>query len=511
MKINLLYRRVFTSITGLSFFICFFLWRNFTVDDAFISWRHGKNLVEYGVYAFNSVGPRIEAATSPIFGIISVVPALLNIDVVLFFKFISLIILMLYIFSSIRYAESENRSIFLLLGISGPLQIIHIMSGLETGALIFFEFLLFAIVLGKIQVSKKAQIVVMGLLVLLRIEMFIPVLFSIYILVKSSSAKSRFDLFRNTCIYLVPISCVLLVLTVFRLAYFGVPLPNTFYTKSYGGRSFLEMLTNCLINFPGFIPFLAAATIAILMVKNEYRNQMILFYVSSILVAAAYLPSKLEMNFASRFAYQAFWPVVLAAVLVWDNSKVRKLIASIIIWLIPFNSIMECRALIDYYPRILNGQGALSVALNRVASGQSASNYTLVIGDVGISAYATNWRILDTLFLGTSRNVGELGIAREISKSDNTILALYSGGPTELPWESQRNLFEVSKSSGYKHAGSVCWLTNLCFQIYLSPDLAENSNVIKEVQLAITNSQSANLRNRTRVEDIIPWYWKVNS
>jgi hypothetical protein len=39
-----------------------FIFRNFTVDDAFIAWSHGKNLVEHGVYAFNTTGRRVQQA-----------------------------------------------------------------------------------------------------------------------------------------------------------------------------------------------------------------------------------------------------------------------------------------------------------------------------------------------------------------------------------------------------------------------------------------------------------------
>ena len=60
--------------------------------DAFITWRYGFNLVNHGIWNYNpSTFDPTQAYTNPIYALLSIIPALLGINVVLFFKIISLI------------------------------------------------------------------------------------------------------------------------------------------------------------------------------------------------------------------------------------------------------------------------------------------------------------------------------------------------------------------------------------------------------------------------------------
>ena len=71
----------------------FWLFSRFTVDDAFITWRYGQNLAQHGVWNFNpTTFDPTQSYTNPIYALISIIPAVLGINVVLFFKlFLSLI------------------------------------------------------------------------------------------------------------------------------------------------------------------------------------------------------------------------------------------------------------------------------------------------------------------------------------------------------------------------------------------------------------------------------------
>ncbi len=136
-------RRIALVVWAAFGFTCLVIWRNFTVDDAFIGWGHGVNLVEHGVYAFNE-SERVEAATSPLFGFLAAIPAVLGVDVVLFFKFVSMATAGGYLLVGLRLVASTfARSVFILAGLAGPMQVMHLWGGLETGL-----FVLLAATLG---------------------------------------------------------------------------------------------------------------------------------------------------------------------------------------------------------------------------------------------------------------------------------------------------------------------------------------------------------------------------
>lgn len=62
-----------------------YVYSRFTVDDAFITWRYGKNLISHGIwnYSPNFVDPT-QAYTNPIFAIAGIIPAAFGWDTVLF-------------------------------------------------------------------------------------------------------------------------------------------------------------------------------------------------------------------------------------------------------------------------------------------------------------------------------------------------------------------------------------------------------------------------------------------
>jgi hypothetical protein len=74
--------------------VSFWIWSRFTVDDAFISWRYGKNLVLHGLWAYNPDSFDLtQAYTNPIFAVLGVIPNALRLDVVAFFKLLAVVTL----------------------------------------------------------------------------------------------------------------------------------------------------------------------------------------------------------------------------------------------------------------------------------------------------------------------------------------------------------------------------------------------------------------------------------
>ena len=72
------------------------LFSRLTVDDAFIGWRYGKNFVDHGIWNYNPTRFDLtEAYTNPLMVYLSIVPNILNFNIVLFYKLISLLVIFL--------------------------------------------------------------------------------------------------------------------------------------------------------------------------------------------------------------------------------------------------------------------------------------------------------------------------------------------------------------------------------------------------------------------------------
>lgn len=106
----------------------------FTVDDAFITWRYGRNLVEHGIWGYNPSGFDLtQAYTNPIHAAASILPAAFGWDMVLSFKLLSLAVLAGVAALVLRQCENKPRMVLILAMIAAiPASIAHAVSGLET-------------------------------------------------------------------------------------------------------------------------------------------------------------------------------------------------------------------------------------------------------------------------------------------------------------------------------------------------------------------------------------------
>ena len=88
---------VMIAIIGL---ISFWIFSRYTVDDAFITWRYGFNLIKFGHWNYNPSGfDETQSYTNPIFAALSIITAVLGFNVVFFFKIISLLITVIAVLS----------------------------------------------------------------------------------------------------------------------------------------------------------------------------------------------------------------------------------------------------------------------------------------------------------------------------------------------------------------------------------------------------------------------------
>ena len=407
---------------GLSL-LSLWLYSRFTVDDAFISWRYGRNLVNFGIWNYNPSNQDLtQSYTSPIFALLSIIPAYFDIDIVLFFKILSILFLSFFTVFLLKSANFKMIEIALIFAI--PQTFIHLFSGLETFYFAAFLGLLFYY-LSNNELTKASLII--ALLTLIRPEAFLlALLFTIYLLVdyySVSCENCHKDSIRpnsKTKYVLLAIMVFLPIIIMFTFNgyHFGFLLPNTFYVKSPNEfdvvfiiQSVIEFLKTIYILFPLIITILLS-----MFFKKKVDNVLIYAFIFIFSVLAYYSISELTMNYADRFYYHLLLPQFIIIIktssnfideyIIIKNSNLQlklnlasslKFLNSItVIFFVIMNFSGQYINLIDYYPRLLDSFGSLGLAIKE----DGVNN--IAIGDAGILPLVSDSNNLDFIGLGSS-------------------------------------------------------------------------------------------------------------
>lgn len=495
---------IFLGIIAAS--ISFWLGSRFTADDAFITWRFGKNLVETGIWNYNpSALDLTQAYTNPIYAILSIIPPLLKIDVVLFFKLISSITLIAFIIWFLRV--TKNSIIMLLLLLSIPATMIHVYGGLET---FLFVFLMSVLLVSLDKKHNKIAITASLLLFLTRPESWtlvglVPIFLSIHFptikprlninSIFEYILKIKFDikiLTKSFFLLAIPLACYF----IFHYLYFGNALPNTFYAKSgaiFSPREFVK-----------FLFFISPIFLLLLVNKEKLFLFSILFYIP---IAYSYAKSYLMMDYAARFAFHLFIPIYCYLVYVAATnshksfeviidkrsivaSTVNKFINSLlIIYMLFFAMTSGIRAigLFTYYPRLLDAHGELGKLLSSISDQYNIDSF--LIGDAGIAAYHSNLNVLDNAGLGSAKVIRE-GVTPELINNYGVDLVAFYATPESIQWSlfSQHFIHEWVQKNKLIYLCDLFWREDYTFKIFVKQSSPEIVDLCK--QSKILNNKS---------------------
>lgn len=448
------------AIAVFIFFVNFYTFSRFTVDDAFITWRYGRNLIEYGIWGYNPILLDLtQAYTNPLYAVISIAPAYLGIDTVLFFKILSIIIVAFFLF---QFADRLHNRLIGLSSIAflfaSPSLTIHLMSGLETFAYVAFLGLSF---IGLERCEYKRAALYILLAVLCRPEAWLwTVLLPLAILTieiyrgRASNLTSPkrnltiMNFFSSRCALVAIVPGIFLsVMLLFHKIHFGYFLPNTFYVKSVSSAG-LNPVTFVMLATLGLLP-LVVAVIA----GKKLMPAVILIYFLPVIYN--YSSSDLQMNFNWRFAFQVFAPVYIytAYVAASDVRKFRLIDLDIpskqhtihvntcltlllgfisAIYTLQTNRASELVHLANYYPRALDSHAALGHLLDRLKS-QPIDN-TFLLGDAGMAAFHSRWVALDNVGLGSAL-VAHNGVTHEILDEYSPQYVFLHANPDTGVWQ----------------------------------------------------------------------------
>ena len=356
----------------------------YTVDDAFISYRFGENLIQSGCWDYNpDCSSNTNPLTSLLYGLISIIPALFSINIVLFFKVFALLILISYLFYIQKYFKTKfvKLSFFIFF----PQLIVICFSGIET----FLFSILLSIFFSEVYMRRNSSSTfILSLLILTRPEaLVILLLYPIYLFRERISLKY----------ILLPIITTICYF-VFNLAVFNDLLPSSFYYKShFNYNDFIRTLFYfVLIILPLFY---------IIFKNSKSFNFTFLVFLTFSVIMFKYLISSLDVNFSYRFYYQLIIPIYVISVITFENSSkissaFKNLSPVIFCLFLALTHRPSVLLLIKNEPQLTEKRVKIS---NYISS--NFKNPKIICGEAGIIPYYTDGLSLD---LNGLTNIGIL-------------------------------------------------------------------------------------------------------
>ena len=509
-------------LSTLSFWIC----SRFTVDDAFITWRYGRNLVQFGIWGYNpALFDITQAYTNPIYAFLSIIPAYVGMDMVLFFKLSSCLLGILFCFWFVRVTKTAALMLGALMCL--PATMIHLFSGLET---FLFVFLFSILLLALDEKKHKTAILATLLLFVTRPEswLFIALVPS-YLACRVSHAEpvlgkfeivllqiSKYELiidYKLLALSLITLGPPLGVYFAFHYYQFGSWLPNTFHIKA-----------NAVFSLKELTKFIFFMTPLVLLYKLN-RRKMLLFCLAIFgAMSWSYSNSYLFMDYEARFAFHIFIPiyvylVYLAASLKdrpvhsilpnrWpfklDSSTLIKTILLAYLAVFGLKSGIRAISLFNAYPRALEAHAALGKAIKSTSSSDSQ---ILAIGDAGMAAYHADILVLDTVGLASGL-VGKHGLNDAVLDAYSPSMIAFYSTPTEIDMNlfGQRLIYEWAIKHKLSYQCDLYWRSDYTFKIYTKKSISTLSDVCRNSQ--VLNDKPEQLKFSENVLKA-PWsFWK---
>jgi hypothetical protein len=500
--------------------ISLYFYSRFTVDDAFISWRYGANLVKAGLWDYNPSGiDPTQAYTNPIYAVLSIVPAYFGWDVVLFFKLVSTALMIAFVAWFCWVKQTSWAMILVFLAF--PATVIHLYGGLET---FMFVCLLAALCIALYENKAVQSVVLSTLLMFTRPEAWLlAVLVPVYFLQAQRDAGAQAvqanKLNTGRAAFAAAVLWgVLALYFLFHHVQFGDYLPNTFHVKHVGGFSLVSFLTFLFYCAP-LLLIAAVLPVRLLVLLTVFFGAVVLNYSSS----------TLAMNYAGRFAFHVFAPVYLFAVYLSSRQKETVAMAikkgdaigvaisvkyaslingALIIWMLVFGFAYDVGSLqfLTYYPRALNNHAALGKMIRDVSSKHGVRAFA--IGDAGMAAYHSDLNVLDINGLGSAL-VARHGLTPDVLNRYQIDLIAFYANPSEKSVVSgkQDDLLRWAHEQKFVELCDVYWRKEYVFKMFARPSLP-----LPEVQALCDRSKALNDVSdgamRAAAINVPPWqYW----
>lgn len=384
------------------------LFLNFTVDDAFITFRYGKTLVENGHWAWNPTGSfaPVEAYTNPLFAFLSIVPHALSLPLIPFFKILGIIALCFVFHISLRGVNDRSRLLVATIVCANFYIFAHAFSCLET--IYFLAAALYTLDESERNPAANQLTLLIFIAPLIRPE---GAVLSAYIATRQ---------WRNPASRKLILGCLLAACAypIFRYFFFGKILPNTFYVKMVDA----DIVEN--IKEERWIILLSVAALLTLKASATNITLPVLLCLSYF---GANLTSDMQMNYGHRFAYHLIVPVAIHASKQAIKLKTKVFpvfYLSLLACSLSTLSIASIKHLLDYYPNLLNAHGRLADSLHRLPR-----STVIAVGDAGIIPYRSDLPSIDFIGLASAEIAAKLRGTSDVQLPRPDLIVVYSNDP----------------------------------------------------------------------------------
>jgi len=504
----------------------FWLYSRLTVDDAFITWRYGKNLVEHGIWNYSpSHFDLTQAYTNPIFAALSIFPSFLNIDVVLFFKIVAVLNLIAFALWYARQTQGSYITLLLLLGM--PATIAHAFGGLETFLYVSLMSALY-VSLDKHKLGWSIGIT-LALFVTRPESWLLVALVPLFFLLKektitvnelvskggvSSYISSLKVDTKNFAIAAAALFIPLVVYLLLNKSYFGYALPNTFYVKSGALFSINQMIKFVFFIFP-IVLLLLMGRIKIFLLIAAY----------SFALALNYSISNLSMNYLARFVFHIFIPIYVFLVYASASSPSQgllkfqlddkllgrvslplftKLIAVLFLLVFLRISGIADAGIVTAYPRLLDSHAALGKTLSQIKGKYQIQSFSL--GDAGMVAYHSDIQALDNIGLGSAL-VTHRGITSQLMDEYQLDVIAFHSSPNEIRLKEygQQEIFNWASKNNLNYLCDVYYTSDYTLKLYSKIEISELKQVCESSKIANDKTNRSYLKTTWQSP---PWrYW----
>jgi hypothetical protein len=454
----------------------------------------------HGLWNYNpSAYDMTQAYTNPVYAFLSIIPAFFHIDVVLFFKITSVIIIGL--FSGWYIGKAKDGLIVILAAFSIPMTMIHAFSGLET---ILFCILVTILLIAIYEDSFRGIIASSALLFYTRPEsltllVIIPLLYCNWqsagykkLLNKDTYSFCKFFVFSRNFItrksLFVFLLLFFLLLPNFIISYlnFHTLLPNTFFIKNgtFNFGSIGKLLQYSLALFPLIISFR--------FIPIKKWLSMTLFFA---FIVVQYSKTAFSMDYAMRSIYHIFFPVVFFVfylcekqgastfILISDSVSHISFKASykricvcitliVVLFFLKRTDISELVHLSNYYSRAISAHADAGKMVNAIKTKYDIK--AIACGDAGMLAFQADIDSLD-LYSLSSAALTRQGFQTTYDLYQPDILFLHGNEKV------REGIFEEIKNAGaYIYLGKITWTVDYFLWIYAKKDIPEFADICEK-------------------------------
>lgn len=485
-----------------------YVW-NFTVDDAFISFRYSAHLSSgYGL-AWNIGQPLVEGYTNFLWVILIALSFILKLNPVLSVKLMGLasvfsIIIIFWLITNDLFKEKKNKLIALTVSILflliNPYTAIHTISGLET---MLFAFLLLCVMYSawKIIISFRSKFVWLFALSAILLSLTRPegvlvslglIISIIFISFKENTNFSLSNYLPILILYLIPI----VIYNIFRVLFFNELFPLPFIAKMINGITYPEDFLLALIYL---VPFVIIISISFYLKNKETKTNenlhitcfnyfLLIFSVTFVLVNMIYVFTP-HMNFSQRYFYPSFVMVymvfgVAISILITiieknkinlklSKTNIQSVIFFIIILILIFTNfygICDLRIQHDYGISFDQSTVPLAKALNPF----SDNNYTVAYGDAGAIAYYSGWDFLDLVGLN-DKYIAHKGVTSEYLEQEEPELIIFSSVNGEII--GFKKAYEYALNNNYTRLNPIKLEEGRYFVLFLKPNIKDYDEI----------------------------------